>query len=71
MEITLNNHFNDLSIRELDLINAGGWAEAGYAIGGTLLIAGAPIVATLPGAGWYGALGMLGEGITLLGKLKK
>lgn len=34
---------------EMNLVNAGGWREFGYALGGTLLIAGAPIVAAAPG----------------------
>ena len=48
----------------------GGWREFGYALGGTLLIAGAPIVAAAPGGGWIAAGGMLGTGITMLGSCK-
>ena len=45
MELVLNNGFCNLSMDEMNLVNAGGWREFGYALGGTLLIAGAPIVA--------------------------
>lgn len=55
---------------EMNLVNAGGWREFGYALGGTLLIAGAPIVAAAPGGGWIAAGGMLGTGITMLGSCK-
>lgn len=44
MELVLNNGFCNLSMDEMNLVNAGGWREFGYALGGTLLIAGAPIV---------------------------
>lgn len=50
MELVLNNGFCNLSMDEMNLVNAGGWREFGYALGGTLLIAGAPIVAAAPGA---------------------
>ncbi|MCB6937488.1 hypothetical protein [Agathobacter rectalis] len=49
MELVLNNGFCNLSMDEMNLVNAGGWREFGYALGGTLLIAGAPIVAAAPG----------------------
>lgn len=63
--------FEEISFDELNQINAGGLLELGYALGGTFLIAGAPIVATLPGAGVIGGLAMIGQGVTLLGKLQK
>ena len=70
MELVLNNGFCNLSMDEMNLVNAGGWREFGYALGGTLLIAGAPIVAVAPGGGWIAAGGMLGTGITMLGSCK-
>lgn len=70
MEIALDNQFNNLSIEELNLINAGCWTQFAYALGGTLLIAGAPVVAALPGGGWIAAGEMLGSGIIMLGNLK-
>lgn len=39
MELVLNNGFCNLSMDEMNLVNAGGWREFGYALGGTLLIA--------------------------------
>ena len=45
--------------------------EFGYAMGGTLLIAGSPIVALAPGGGWIAAGTMLGGGIAMIGNCKK
>ena len=45
MEIVLNSNFSEISYNEMELIEGGGWREFGYAMGGTLLIAGSPIVA--------------------------
>ena len=54
MELVLNNGFCNLSMDEMNLVNAGGWREFGYALGG----------------GWIAAGGMLGTGITMLGSCK-
>lgn len=40
MEIVLNSNFSEISYNEMELIEGGGWREFGYAMGGTLLIAG-------------------------------
>lgn len=56
---------------EMELIEGGGWREFGYAMGGTLLIAGSPIVALAPGGGWIAAGTMLGGGIAMIGNCKK
>ncbi len=70
MENSLNNGFYSLSTGEMETINAGGWRQFGHACGGVLLIAGSPIVATIPGAGLIAAGEMLGGGIIMLGGCK-
>ncbi|WP_410495645.1 hypothetical protein QTL86_17775 [Cellulosilyticum sp. ST5] len=37
--------FSNLSTQELEMIDGGGWLEAGLAFGGIVAIAAAPIVA--------------------------
>ena len=64
MEIVLNSNFSEISYNEMELIEGGGWREFGYAMGGTLLIAGSPIVALAAGT-------MLGGGIAMIGNCKK
>lgn len=71
MEIVLNSNFSEISYNEMELIEGGGWREFGYAMGGTLLIAGSPIVALAPGGGWVAAGTMLGGGIAMIGNCKK
>lgn len=71
MEMVLNNGFCEMSQDEMMIIAAGGWREFGYAFGGALLIAGAPIVAAAPGGGWIAAAEMLGSGIAMIGNCKK
>ena len=70
MEMVLNTGFSELSIDEMGVIEGGGWREFGYAFGGTLLIAGAPIVAVAPGGGWIAAGTMLGGGIAMIGNCR-
>ena len=65
MEIVLNSNFSEISYNEMELIEGGGWREFGYAMGGTLLIAGSP------GGGWIAAGTMLGGGIAMIGNCKK
>lgn len=50
----------DLTLQTLEDINGGGWGEFGLALGGTLIIAGGPVVwagAAAAGAAGTGAAG--------------
>lgn len=52
MELVLNNGFCNLSMDEMNLVNAGGWREFGYALGGSITtVAGVAGVIVSPGLG--------------------
>lgn len=64
MEATV---FEALNNNEMELVNAGGWGEFGQALIGTMLIAGAPIIAATGNV--PGALVSAGTGMGLIGNL--
>lgn len=75
MELALSNGFCQvpqkklevMSMEELMIVEAGGWADFGLALGGTLCIAASPIVAATGNV--PGALILAGTGCGLIGSI--
>lgn len=70
MEKVLSNGFCELSQSEVELLVGGDVKQFAYALGGTLLIASAPIIACAPGGGVFVAVGVAGAGISMIGNCK-
>ena len=49
MEMVMTDGFAELSANEMMNVDGGGWREVGYAFGGTLLVAWAPVAGIATG----------------------